>query len=130
MQLISFGRSGGGSGGGGGGPSIPAQTSPYAVGNATSAVTFDFSGNGQFQTVNWNVAATTITLPNPTYLGTYTVKSTNTSGTTVALTYPANVKGPNGTKPQPTTGASALDEFKFSWDGTNWSVALAYPALS
>jgi hypothetical protein len=93
---------------------------PYEVdaGNSGAAVTLDlFQASSLKLTLD---ASTTVTLTNPVSGGKYLIRLIQDATGSRTVTWPAEVKWPNGTPPTLSTAAGKIDIIKLYFDGTNY----------
>ena len=117
---------------------VPWATTYDAGATAGPAKTIDFNnGTDQVLSLTQNC---TITLSNVPALNRGTLRITQAAGTSFTITWAAavgSIRGPNGTRPQPTSAVSSAtpvtDMFVVNYDATgskHYDVALAMPNLS
>jgi hypothetical protein len=88
----------------------------YANGNSGANKTIDWGKSNKQSLVMTAACALTFTAPGQK--GNLLLKCTTVNN--YALTFPAEVKWPAGTKPTQSTGAADVDIYSFYYDGTNY----------
>jgi hypothetical protein len=98
-------------------PTITNYTETTFTANSSTAITLDVA-NGTVQVITLT-GNCTITMPTATAGKSFTLLlKTGAGGFTV--TWSATTRWPSGTAPTLTSGATKLDKFVFTSDGTNW----------